>query len=450
MHKTLSNPHSRTKQNNFRLCTATLLTPTTLITTAGCTGSDANNRLFAKIGQANFDPRAPSDHVQTIMIRRCVAHPKYVRGEPNNDLQICFLAESIKQAKGIMIPCLTDTQIKLNDGDIVVTESRTNFNKGKTEGYPMRTHIPISGKYSQGKTDKERGYAFGDPLCMKEVGSPVFREDVNQRTLVGLVQGALTPENQCPTRLFNIVDLRDHVDWITATTKMGALAAEQAEKLAQKTHGARGTNDDRLIKMPRQSADEARECGPEVISLWNLEDGGNCTNSMTISSPGYPGWYPANADCPVQIQAPENTRVRVRLVEKFDIETSPDCQADKINLNDGNMNWNLCNGQLPDMPDGIVGPSDKMDIRFTSDGTVQRTGFKLQIDCVDQLTAEKITSSEEFEDPEEKKKIKIKNQFISGNQNFSQRPKKQKQPKKPKNSPKQDARRNGQKGKKNS
>ena len=42
---------------------------------------------------------------------------------------------------------------------------------------------------------------------MKEVGSPVFREDVNQRTLVGLVQGALTPENQCPTRLFNIVDV---------------------------------------------------------------------------------------------------------------------------------------------------------------------------------------------------------------------------------------------------
>ena len=53
----------------------------------------------------------------------------------------------------------------------------------------------------------------------------------------------------------------------------------------------------------------------------------------------------------------------MRLVEKFDVETSPNCQADKINLNDGNMNWNLCNGQLPDMPDGIVGPSDKMDIR---------------------------------------------------------------------------------------
>jgi hypothetical protein len=123
----------------------------------------------------------------------------------------------------------------------------------------------------------------------------------------------------CRRKLFSkmnfshhLFQLRDHVDWITATTKMGALAAEQAEKLAQKTHGARGTNDDRLIKMPRQSADEARECGPEVISLWNLEDGGNCTNSMTISSPGYPGWYPANADCPVQIQAPENTRVFYR------------------------------------------------------------------------------------------------------------------------------------------
>jgi len=138
----------------------------------------------------------------------------------------------------------------------------------------------------------------------------------------------------------------------------------------------------------------------------------------------------------------------VRLVENFDIESSPNCQADKINLNDGNMNWNLCNGQLPNMPEGIVGPSDKMDIRFTSDGSVQRTGFKLQIDCVDQLTAEKILKkSEEVEEPEEKKEIKIKNQFISGSKNFAQKPKKQKQPKK---SAKQDAGKKGPKGKKNS
>jgi hypothetical protein len=71
---------------------------------------------------------------------------------------------------------------------------------------------------------------------------------------------------------------------------------------------------------------------------------------------------------------------------------------------------------------------------------------------VDQLTAEKILRSEKFEEPEQKlEKIKIKNQFISGSQNFAQRPKKQKEPKNPKNSEKQDARRkNGQKGKKNS
>ena len=129
------------------------------------------------------------------------------------------------------------------------------------------------------------------------------------------------------------------------------------------------------------------------------------------------------------------------------------------------------------MPDGIVGPSDKMDIRlifnehnnikwlfgvvyilfiifysrFTSDGTVQRTGFKLQVDCVDKLTAEKILRSEEFEEPEQTEKIKIKNQFISGSQNFAQRPKKLKEPKKPRKSEKQDGRRkNGQNGKKNS
>ena len=108
-----------------------------------------------------------------------------------------------------MIPCMA-TNMTLNDGDIVVTESRTNFNRGKMEGSPFRTHIPITGKYKKAKEEEpilRAGYAFGDPLCMKEVGSPVFREDTHQRTLLGLVQGPIAPQNQCPTRLFNIVDV---------------------------------------------------------------------------------------------------------------------------------------------------------------------------------------------------------------------------------------------------
>ena len=110
-----------------------------------------------------------------------------------------------------MIPCLSSSNMTLDDGDIVVAESRTNFNKGKMDGSPYRTHIPITGKYKKAKEEEavlRAGYAFGDPLCMKEIGSPVFREDVNQRTLLGLVQGPIAPQNQCPTRLFNIVDVR--------------------------------------------------------------------------------------------------------------------------------------------------------------------------------------------------------------------------------------------------
>ena len=51
------------------------------------------------------------------------------------------------------------------------------------DGMPYRTHIPITGKYKKAKEDEpilRAGYAFGAPLCMKEVGSPVFREDVHQ------------------------------------------------------------------------------------------------------------------------------------------------------------------------------------------------------------------------------------------------------------------------------
>ena len=121
----------------------------------------------------------------------------------------------MRLSRNLMIPCMA-TNMTLNDGDIVVTESRTNFNRGKMEGSPFRTHIPITGKYKKAKEEEpilRAGYAFGDPLCMKEVGSPVFREDTHQRTLLGLVQGPIAPQNQCPTRLFNIVDVsfsRDH------------------------------------------------------------------------------------------------------------------------------------------------------------------------------------------------------------------------------------------------
>ena len=151
------------------------------------------------------------DGVQTILIKECIKHPKYKNGDVANDLQICYLSEPIRYTRDLMIPCLSSSNMTLDDGDIVVAESRTNFNKGKMDGSPYRTHIPITGKYKKAKEEEavlRAGYAFGDPLCMKEIGSPVFREDVNQRTLLGLVQGPIAPQNQCPTRLFNIVDVR--------------------------------------------------------------------------------------------------------------------------------------------------------------------------------------------------------------------------------------------------
>ena len=78
------------------------------------------------------------DNVQTIMIKQCVTHPKYVEGEPNNDLQVCFLSQPVRPTKSLMIPCLVDKNITISDGDIVVTESRTDFNKGRMDGSPYR------------------------------------------------------------------------------------------------------------------------------------------------------------------------------------------------------------------------------------------------------------------------------------------------------------------------
>ena len=49
------------------------------------------------------------------------------------------------------------------------------------------------------------------------------------------------------------------------------------------------------------------KCPDNNIELWSF--GGNCTE-ITVTSPNYPNWYPANTNCNYNINAPENTKVR--------------------------------------------------------------------------------------------------------------------------------------------
>jgi len=192
---------------------------------------------------------------------------------------------------------------------------------------------------------------------MKEIGSPVFREDVNQRTLLGLVQGPIAPQNQCPTRLFNIVDLRDHQDWIIDACNLQSheTPSSSSEFTMPQTSSRTGSNGgngskEQKIYVPEKATADDEQCTDNNIELWSF--GGNCTE-ITVASPNYPNWYPANANCNYKINAPENTKVRVRFVEKFDVEAHPRCLYDSLTITDPFETRNqkrqvtYCNGKDP-------------------------------------------------------------------------------------------------------
>jgi len=84
-----------------------------------------------------------------------------------------------------------------------------------------------------------------------------------------------------------------------------ALAAEQHELMTEKPNTSnRGGEGNKLIKVPTNGKDAP--CPANNIKLWSF--GGNCT-TMSVTSPGYPNWYPANSNCQMSISAPEDTKV---------------------------------------------------------------------------------------------------------------------------------------------
>ena len=75
------------------------------------------------------------------------------------------------------------------------------------------------------------------------------------------------------------------------------------------TLNQRGGEGNKLIKVPSFGKDAP--CPANNIKLWSF--GGNCT-TISITSPGYPNWYPANTNCQVSVSSPDNTKVQVVVI----------------------------------------------------------------------------------------------------------------------------------------
>lgn len=86
--------------------------------------------------------------------------------------------------------------------------------------------------------------------------------------------------------------------------ELESVAASQQEMSEKPSTSNRGGEGAKKIKLP---ATNDAECPTNNVKLWSFGSE-NCTE-VTVSSPGYPGWYPANKNCQVHVESPKNTKV---------------------------------------------------------------------------------------------------------------------------------------------
>ena len=118
--------------------------------------------------------------------------------------------------------------------------------------------------------------------------------------------------------------------------------------------------------------------------MWNSSSpvcGGLITGQTrgTISSPGYPGRYPHNADCTWTILVDPGKTVQFHFA-LLNIESHPDCGYDKLEIieasNPEHVLATYCNSTSP-APPPLTSSSHEVMVRFTSDNSRDDTGFLL-------------------------------------------------------------------------
>ena len=99
----------------------------------------------------------------------------------------------------------------------------------------------------------------------------------------------------------------------------------------------------------------------------------------SLTSPGYPGRYPHNADCSWTILVEPGKTVLLQFA-LLNIETHPDCGYDRLEIIEGSnpehVLGTFCNSTNPPPPP-VSSSSHEVIVRFRSDGSRDDTGFLL-------------------------------------------------------------------------
>ncbi|XP_072507728.1 cubilin [Notamacropus eugenii] len=97
-----------------------------------------------------------------------------------------------------------------------------------------------------------------------------------------------------------------------------------------------------------------------------------------MTSPNYPASYPSHADCIWLISVPSGRLVKLQFEDQFNIETSPNCTSNYLELRDGGDSSapilaKFCGSSLPSSQ---LSSSDVLYLRFRSDNGSTHAGFK--------------------------------------------------------------------------
>ncbi|XP_067928524.1 bone morphogenetic protein 1-like [Watersipora subatra] len=98
----------------------------------------------------------------------------------------------------------------------------------------------------------------------------------------------------------------------------------------------------------------------------------------TLKSPSFPSMYPMNKKCIWQLVAPEGYRITINFTY-FDLEgNNQDCEYDSVEVKGGIGEDSLVHGVYcgTKKPSPITSEGNSLLVEFTSDNTVQRTGFE--------------------------------------------------------------------------
>ena len=99
---------------------------------------------------------------------------------------------------------------------------------------------------------------------------------------------------------------------------------------------------------------------------------------MTIISPNYPDNYPNHASVQWLVSGPEDCRA-VAKFHTFDLESGYDYLRIGSGLNAGDLTSQLVQLSGSSLPDEVVSINNEMWLNFTSDFSVSRDGFWIEI-----------------------------------------------------------------------